>query len=176
LLAAPFGEDGLKTDDAREVVNLLNSTPVGDHTGYVLIGPMDRVSDKASDVLLKSLEEADPNRVCPILWAHDVGGVRPTVRSRCLVVWCPSTKDVETPFQGEATKIYTAIQNDDFLSIVDTVLEAKGREYDLLDAVAKVIVTKSDFDLWPRVRDTLTYQNVTALEAISCLLPEVDTL
>ena len=176
MIAPPFGKNGLKTDEAREVVTLLNSPPVGDKVGYLLIGPMDRVSDRASDVLLKTLEEANSKIVKPILWAYDVGGVIPTIRSRCLPVWCPATEEAVTLFYGEATKIYTAIQQDDFLSIVDTVLEAKGQEYELLDAVAKIIVINSDFELWPRVRSTLKYTNVTALEAISCLLLEVQSV
>ena len=55
LLAPPFGEDGLKTDDAREVVELLFSTPLGMDIGVIVVGPMDEANLKASDVLLKRI-------------------------------------------------------------------------------------------------------------------------
>ena len=85
LLAPPFGEEGaygLKVDEAREFVALLSTAPLGTAVGVVIAGPMDVASPKSSDVLLKSIEEFNASVVFPLLWAHDLGGVTGTIRSR----------------------------------------------------------------------------------------------
>ena len=75
LVAPPLGDDGLKVDEAREVVELLMTTPVGDKLGVVIVGPMDEAAAKSCDTLLKTLEEFKGGLIRPILWAHDLSGV-----------------------------------------------------------------------------------------------------
>jgi hypothetical protein len=91
LMASPFGGGGLKVNEAREFVSLMNSTPVGEGVGVVVAGPMDLALLKSSDTLLKCIEEFNPTVMYPLLWAHDLGGVSGTIRSRCLDRWCPAT-------------------------------------------------------------------------------------
>jgi len=100
----PIGDEGLKVDDARQVVSLLSTTPVGTQIGTLVVGPMDNATVFAADALLKKVEEFNGELVMPILWAFDIGGVRPTIRSRCLSRWAPASgeddEDVELMQDG----------------------------------------------------------------------------
>jgi hypothetical protein len=97
LMAPPFGDNGLNVGDAREAVQVLMSTPIGDGVGTVIIGPVDEdqvsTAGKTTDVLLKIIEEFDGTRVHPLLWAHDLGSVSKTIRSRCQERWAPLLLD-----------------------------------------------------------------------------------
>jgi hypothetical protein len=57
---------------------------------------MDGATDEAADALLKMVEEPNPDAM-PILWANDLGGVRPTIKSRCLDEWCPGSCEADEP-------------------------------------------------------------------------------
>jgi len=90
LVAPPFGDDGLKVGDAREIVELAMSDPVGEKIGFIVVGPIDNAkNEKAMDALLKTVEEPPTPYTRIILWADDYGGVRETIRSRCLGIWAP---------------------------------------------------------------------------------------
>lgn len=80
-------KDSLTTETARKLVLqvLEGGIQRGDET--VVLGPVDEASGAAIDALLKLLEEGSWIRV--LLWAHDVGEVLPTLRSRCEERWCP---------------------------------------------------------------------------------------
>ena len=57
LIAPPFGDEGLGVQDAREAVELLASIPVGNLTGFVVLGPMEQATPQAIDALLMTVEE-----------------------------------------------------------------------------------------------------------------------
>lgn len=92
----PLGEFGLSVDEARKVVELANTPSIGDSIGSVIVGPLDLASPSASDILLKTLEGLRDDQVQPLLWAKDLESVRPTIRSRCVEVWCHGPEE-ETP-------------------------------------------------------------------------------
>ena len=118
-LLGSFGEEGLKADDSRSIVSLLNETPVGDRKGIVIIGPMDLANPIASDVLLKSLEEFKDDFVQPLLWAIDIGNVVPTIRSRCLAKWCYAKVNLQEDVLEDSHKLLDAYLAKDVKTIMD---------------------------------------------------------
>ena len=174
LVADPFGADGLKVDEARQIVMLLNSTPVCSELGVVLVGPMDDANSKASDALLKSLEENDGEVVVPVLWARDLGTVTATVRSRCLPVWVPGTDSVlDEVVENRARALVDAYMGDDQVRIVSELDEPKGMA-PLVVAVAEALVPhladKGARMLWERLRPLTKYDNPTPYEVLSAFV------
>jgi hypothetical protein len=87
---SPMGQEGLKVDDSRVIIDLAFEGHIGDNPPTLVVGPVDDATVEASDALLKTLEDTvgiSPLRI--ILWANSLGGVRETVTSRCNCVWCP---------------------------------------------------------------------------------------
>jgi hypothetical protein len=176
MLADPIGDEGLKTDEVREAVKLLNSAVVGSRIGVVVLGPLDGIRPEASDVLLKTLEDFNPKSVQPILWAYDAGDVRGTIRSRCLEEWCPYGLDPETEFQEDALEVVRASLKRDWASVIDIVKERKGQERELLSATATVLSRAKGakwVPLWLSVREALQYRNLSKNEVLAALLGEV---
>jgi len=180
LLAEPFGDDGLKVDSAREIVEMLSTCPVGDKIGTVVIGPFDDVTVQASDAMLKTLEEFDGRFVQPILWAMDIGSITGTIRSRCLAHWCPALAghSPERPYLGAAERICEAALRRRTAAVIEYLKENEGLEGDLMRASAEVLVTKEDWPidarllLWESIRSTLKQyrDKPTALGALSAFL------
>lgn len=123
LMAPPFGDDGLSVDEARDIVELLLSTPVGNKIGVVIIGPIDNTkSIRAMDALLKSVEEIPSEWMLPILWADDLGGVIPTIRSRCLEIWAPGPPTQDLDLMMLARQIIDEILADRYYLIPTLVM------------------------------------------------------
>lgn len=176
LVAPPFGESGLKVDDARQVVELLAQIPVGEHLGVVVVGPMDEANPKAADTLLKSIEESTGQYTQAIMWSNDLGGVSPTIRSRCLDRWAPASlggEDDETLLAG-AYKLIEALEKRDVLLVVDTARQFEKREVALLGALSEVLATNLDNaqyrQVWERLRKVATYKNPWMAEILVALL------
>lgn len=188
LLHEPFGDEGLKVDEAREFVSLLQAAPVGDELGVVIAGPLDHAAPKSTDALLKSVEEP-PDCVYPLLWATDLGGVSLTIQSRCLPVWCPNAPPVDGDEQDElvettARELLQAVL-DDKLWLVPTLVgkvkgtpKHRGREAELVaevvDAMSVMMSKPKVRALWSRVRVLATWPNPTPLEVMAAFLPEGD--
>ena len=180
LLAEPFGDDGLKVETAREIVEMLSTAPIGDQLGVVVIGPFDDVTVQASDALLKTLEEFDSRFVQPILWAMDVGSVTGTIRSRCLPRWCPALPghSPERPYLGAAERLCEAALRRRTAAVIEHLKENEGMEGDLMRASAEVLINKEEWPLevrlllWESIRKTLkAYRDKpTALGALSAFL------
>lgn len=136
LLEAPYGDEGLSVAEARAIVQRMLWPPVGLGKGYLLIGPVDLARQKSLDVLLKNLEEHNPESVVPLLWAHDVEGVPPTILSRCIPVWAPGTVNFGE-LEEIAGKVLFAIEDGEFPALVKALEEAKGKESDLVLAMAQ---------------------------------------
>lgn len=176
LLDDPFGSEGLKVEDARRVVELLMSTPVGSEKGVVIVGPMDLANWKASDVLLKSIEEFH-ERVKPILWAHDLGGVSDTIRSRCLERWCPLNEEAEEDdaLVAAGYDIVYASLHRELWRIPEIVKQYKGREEELLGAATNALLEEMSEEqsrrLWARIRDVSQYKNPSPNEVVAAFLP-----
>lgn len=157
LIKDPIGDTGLKVDQAREVVSLMMSTPLGTKKGTLVIGPLDfrhDNSDKARDILLKSIEEHPSNVVLPLLWAHDLEEVSPTIRSRCDEKWCPPEGEVEFSEQVEekANRVWELWSKGDKAAIPAVLSDVKEVR-DLVTALAVICREEKDWDLWSRVRD-----------------------
>lgn len=185
LLAEPF-ENGLGVDETREVVHLLGSAVVGSQIGVVILGPMDAMkSAAAADVLLKTLEDFNPDSVLPVLWAHDAGNVRGTIRSRCLEVWCPHGPMPYRDLESEAHALCKAALTRDWSTVIETLKEWEGTEDDsskraenrrrLLSACAEILAGAASRGLgwrplWLSIRKTLGYQNISKGELLATLL------
>jgi len=175
LVAPPIGDGGLKVDDARLVVELLMSVPTGELTGVIVIGPMDEANAKSSDTLLKSIEDFRGDYTIPIMWAHDLGGVSLTIRSRCLdrFVSALGSNDNDV-IVSDAFKIIEAVTTKDYLVVVDTMRPYDKREYDLIAALAEALSTRLDQEdcrqIWDRVRSVAEHRNPFLSELIVALI------
>lgn len=194
LAAPPFGDSGLGVDESREIVEILLSVPVGEDPEAVVIGPIDNAKSlRAMDSLLKSIEEIPSVFMIPILWADDLGGVLPTIRSRCLETWAPGTFEinpellalakqiVENALSGRFYTISNAVAESKKLSVEaptedeDAEEETKFRGTDLLWALSDVLASGdlSDpklRDLWDRLRKVAQWRNPTMIEIVSALV------
>jgi len=172
LIHEPFGEEGLKIAESREVIDLMNNTPVGDSPGVLLMGPLDRAQQAATDVLLKSIEEFDDRIVRPVLWAFDEAGVSPTIRSRCLRRWCPGPEVLDEDLLETARGLVEAALAGDVPSVIEGLREQEPR--DVLVASAKALrdrgVDEESQALWEAIRGALKVRNPTASEALAAFL------
>ena len=183
FLHEPFGDAGLKVDEAREYISLLQVAPLGSDLGTVLAGPMDLALPKSADALLKGIEQFH-KYVHPMLWANDLGGVQTTIQSRCLPVWCPPTgfEPVDEEVEAAARELlYAALggHGADVPTIVAKVKankKAPAREYELLAEVVEAMTAMLDdpkvLPLWERVRAVARWRKPTPIEVILAFLPD----
>ena len=187
LLHPPFGEEsptGLKADEAREFVSLLQFAPIGADIGIVVAGPMDVASPKAADGLLKAIEQFH-QFVLPLLWAHDLGGVQGTIRSRCLPIWAPATgyEPVDEELEEVARQLLDAALNDRAYEVPTLVgkmgpTNNKAARYkalliEVVDAMSAQVDNPKVLALWERVRPVTMWKNPTQMEVIVAFLPDV---
>ena len=189
LIHPPFGYDlpddknkrktikYLSADDAREIVTLCLSTPVGSKVGVLVIGPMDRSAPKSADVLLKTVEDYDSERVVPILWAFDVEGVRPTIRSRChplFVAGDETSPDLSPQMVSDAQRaVHAALMVPCRTWEVIVALQPyKGKENELLAAMVAAIPLGSTTGLkmWERLRKVAMLYNPSWIELLAATL------
>jgi hypothetical protein len=182
LLHDPFGDEGLKVDEAREFAALLMHAPLGADVGVVVAGPMDIALPKSADALLKGIEQFNPY-VLPLLWASDLGGVQGTIRSRCLPVWAPATghepadEEVEEVAR-DLLRAALAGHAADVPALVGKMAKTKkqpARYHELLAEVAYAMTAMLDdprvLPLWERVREVCRWRNPTPIEIIVAFLP-----
>lgn len=172
-LLRSFGEEGLKIAESREIIELMNNTPLGDRPGVVLIGPVDQAAPASTDVLLKSIEEFDANVIRPVLWAKDETEVSSTIRSRCLRRWCPGAEpSIDEDLMDTARNLVEESLGGHRASVVELVKDKDPRL--LLEAVARALchrgIDDESLEMWGRVRAALAYANPTATEALAALL------
>ena len=172
LLHSPFGEKGLKIAESREIVGLMSNAPVGDRAGVVVIGPLDHAPPASTDVLLKSIEEFDPDVVRPVLWAHDETEVSLTIRSRCLRRWCPGERTMDEHVLDAARQLVTESLGAHRGSVVELLNDRDPRE--MLVGAAQAIRERGIDDetggLWESVRAALRHRNPTETEALAAFL------
>lgn len=188
LLHEPFGDEGLKVDEAREFILLLQCPPVGEDLGVVIAGPLDHAAPKSSDVLLKSIEEPPPY-VFPLLWATDLGGVAATIQSRCLPIWCPATRSTlaEPPDEAVEEVARTLVaevlagklwQVPGLVAKVKAVDKMRSREPELVaevvEALAGMLEDPRARALWEHIRELAAWRNPTQIEVITAFLPTED--
>lgn len=139
-LVVPFGTgEALKKDDVRDLVSLLNQTPVGSKPWGVVVGPLDEISPSVGDVLLKTVEEFNPMCIRPFLWARDLGGVLPTLRSRCLHEFVAGEDSRVSVSRPQADKLLKAYTQKNWTDIVSELKESKGDEEFVLLALVEAV-------------------------------------
>lgn len=69
-------------DEAKELIDKAHRAPVGGRWRIVIVEDADRITERTSNVLLKSIEEPPPRTVW-ILCAPSAHDMLPTIRSRC---------------------------------------------------------------------------------------------
>jgi hypothetical protein len=121
----PFTGSSLKKDGARELVSLLSHRSVGSGQASVLVGPVDEVNPATSDVLLKTIEDFDPEGTRPFLWAWDLGGVSHTLRSRCVLRFCPGEDTRTEAYTTMAAAVLKSYLEGDWVTLIE---EIKGQE------------------------------------------------
>ena len=182
LICHPMGLSGLKKNEAREIVHLVALPPVGDALGVVVIGPMDLATIGSSDVLLKSLEDGRDENVVMILWANDLGEVRPTVQSRCLPVWCAGDKFVDDDLVDIAESVFQVLLEKDIFNLTLLISQVKSKESEFLrvflDTLAEEIennVNTASLDylnLWSSVRPLCGFKKITQIQLITPFVEE----
>lgn len=173
---AVFGHPrkGLNTEDVREAVSVLSSTPVGDRRGSVIVGPIDVLTlEGVVDIFLKTLEERHPYNPRPYLWAWDIGSVRPTIQSRCLLEWCPGVERYDKSLVDAAKSLVDSALSRSTAGVVEAFAEVRkdwsSDGQDFLRAAVHVIARRTEPDrlvLWSSVRPLLCGGAVTCDEAL----------
>ena len=174
----PFDSSSLKKDGARSVVEMLSGLPVGSGTRSLLIGPLDEVAAATSDVLLKTIEEFDPEGIRPFLWAWDLGGVSKTIRSRCVCLFAGGVDVRLVEYAPAATQIVKAYLAKDWVTLVEAWKESKGDEAVTLRAVADVLAVRlsaPDVDprlsaLWDNLRPLFGPMTLTPARILAAFL------
>jgi len=177
-LGDPFGDKGLKIDESRIIVRLLNNLPPGRMRCTLVIGPMNRSTPAASDVLLKSLEEP-PKKVDLILWSENLVRVSPTIISRCWPVWCYGEDLCK---KEKAAQALVAYLSEGKISEALGVLD-KNKKYleELMRSVSLVLsrgeVTSANKKIWKQTRNVLMQEKITYLGVAHFLLfgEEIDS-
>lgn len=175
----PFTGSDLKKEGARELTSLISrGLPGGAPTGSVLVGPVDEVSSATSDVLLKTIEDFNPSGVRPFLWAFDLGGVSNTLKSRCVLQFCPGVDSRLEGYEASSQLVLRAYLEGDWVSLVDE-LKGENQNLDLLlrsvvDAVAPgMSVATPDpryTHLWDTLRDLFGPAPLTPARVMSSFL------
>jgi hypothetical protein len=161
-------DGSLGVDEARSVTSVLYTTRFGSKPSCVVLGPLEEASVDALDALLKPLEE--PSLVEVFLWAEDASQVRPTVRSRSQVIWCPGNpQDVDEGLENLARETLSALEASRW-SLPELVGKTKGKEKDFLRLLVDMISADPDkLPLWEHIRKILLVRNPTFVEILALL-------
>ena len=174
MLAPMFGEDGLKVDEARELVLLLDTIPIGQRVPVIVVG-MDRANQFACDALLKTIEEHDEELLF-LLWSSDLMTVPGTIRSRCLMEWCPGIGISNEDLQSRAKTLIDASLKKDAFVVVDTINDVENMNAFcdvVLEEFASRMSASHDQEttrIWSSVRSVLSRRDTTRLELIAAFL------
>lgn len=170
--SSPLGDDGLKVNDSRRIVDLANQGGVGDKPPTLVVGPLDRATVEASDALLKTLEDLAEGPLRIALWADYLIGVPLTIRSRTRATYCPGNMRLTNGVKQAAEKIIQAVRtNKAVASKTLSALEEHDPEI-LLDAMVQALDPEIDQELWSRLRPALGSKWVSSKTAfLDMVLP-----
>lgn len=171
----PFTGSSLKKDGARDLVSLLSSRTMV--ATSVLVGPIDEASPATSDVLLKVIEELDPRGVKPFLWAWDLGGVSLTLRSRCILQFCPGVDARTESYLPSARNLLKAYTQGDWATLIESV-QSEDDAVLLLRAVSEILAPhlcqpQPDLryvHLWETLRPLFDGSTLTPARVLSAFL------
>lgn len=169
--------DGLDIETVRETVSVMGAPPIGDQRGSIVVGPVDILSQEGvADVFLKTLEDRHSKCPRPFLWAWDIGSVRSTIRSRCLLEWCPGRVQYDRAMLENAKSVIDASLSKSSAGVIEAFAEVrktwKDDGEDFLRASVQILSGKTDakrLALWASIRP-LMYGSPTCDEAIAGFL------
>jgi len=148
---------GLYVMEAREIVQEVMVVPAT-YTPVYLIGPLCSTGSlDAADVLLKTLEDT-PLHARIVLWAWDIGSVRPPIVSRSRPVWAPGEQihnpTVISMIPHADTALNAWLARDLAAACLITREHGKPDIDAWLQAVAVCLPKhgKAGMSLWPRLR------------------------
>ena len=137
----------LKVDGVRLLVSLF--TQVYPHKNPCLVaGPLDEADPSALDILLKRIEEPTPNSPTLLLWAHDLGGVPDTIRSRCgeRFHYAPQT---EHDLYDDVSAFFALFRADNLLRAMQVLARVqKGSERAFLEAYVEVLLAEGAVEFY----------------------------
>jgi DNA polymerase-3 subunit delta' len=79
----PRGQETIAVEEVRSLIDATHLTIAGGGWRVVIVDATDNLNRSSANTLLKLIEEPPPQTVLFII-SHQVGGVLPTIRSRCL--------------------------------------------------------------------------------------------
>lgn len=115
-------EDVLKIDRVREVCHQMELTPVEGNCKIAIVEDCHRMNTASSNAFLKTLEEPGPGRYFWLL-TPQIGGLLPTILSRCLVFQFPADEDEELTVEANEEwdrLISDVLRTGDFAAIGQT--------------------------------------------------------
>ncbi len=133
----------LKTDDAKELMALYSQSWPQRNPALV-VGPLDDVDSKVMDILLKRIEEPIPYAPTLILWAHDLGSVPHTIRSRCgeTFHYAPPQPSPHAPL---ANRLLNALRTQDKLELMGVLrVIPKSEERAVIEAFLEVLISEGE--------------------------------
>ena len=166
---------GLYVVEAREIVQRVMLVPAS-YTAVFLLGPMCNTgSEDAADVLLKTLEDPPPH-VRIVLWAWDIGSVRPPILSRTRPVWCCGTQALHPDVVGLIPHAKVAVSSwlsgDYTAACLLTKEHAKKDPIAWIHAVSSCLPRsgKAVLPLWADLRELLSRGNPQMAEVLGVWL------
>ena len=179
LMAPPYGDAGIRVEDIRDMVAHLIETPRLAGLGCVVAGPIDEAkSANATDALLKNIEEFDGKVVLPILWAHDLGGVPPAIRSRCMEIWSPGTPEPsedDDKYMGLAWDIVSKVIEGHPVDIPSVIKSLKDNQcMSLVNALSDVLASQIEnpvfHEIWNRLRPVTCWTHPKLVEIVLAVM------
>jgi hypothetical protein len=171
-LVKPPYED-LKVDAVRELV--LNLNTIWPHEEPALMaGPLDSIlKADVLDTLLKSIEEPLSGAPHLILWAHDLGAVSSTIRSRCGEKY-HYAPPVRHELYEDAERLLRAVQSISDRDIVVALRSMpRGKEGQFMRAYVEVIEEEELFHLYDTGVHALVSDHTSALQVYAYFMERV---
>ena len=161
-ISDPIGDQGLKVDDSRLIVNraLVGGSGVGDRPPTVVLGPLDKATPEAADALLKTLEDLADAPLRIFLWADFLSDVSPTIRSRTLHQWSPGAYRISKSLKESCEAVINYARSEELDGrLIESLLDSLEK-YDaevFLDALVFCMAQEEQYPLrlWERVRPIL---------------------
>jgi DNA polymerase-3 subunit delta' len=94
-------------EQSRTIAQMLSLTPAEGQWRVVIIDSIDALNTKSANAILKILEEPPPQTILMLI-AHNVGGLLPTIRSRCRIITMKplGKEDFSSAIRHVAPEIY----------------------------------------------------------------------
>jgi len=175
LLRKPFGMEGegLKKEEAQEVARLNRAGAVKPCS--IIVGRLDQAKPISSDALLKVIEEPF-DKVRLFLWADDLGGVSPTIKSRCRPVWCGAEEGSEDSCEFDKVELFQRWADNDLSFFIGALMDNKGKERQIVEAFIEGCMNSIGSDAekaedlpWARLRELLKLKKLTPSQVVEGL-------